>query len=290
MEILASLESAVLYIEANLGGDLKVEAVARHAGYSPYHLTRMFAAMFGEPIGNYIKKRRLTNAAKQLLYTDMRVLDIALENGFDAAESFARAFKAVFLVTPTQYRKNRLDLLIGNKRELDAPRMRHLAENLTVQPKAVEVEPVKVVGMRCETTLHDNVVPQLWQRFMPRVPEIHNAVLSGRGFGICETENTIFTMNGDAKFTEMAALEVTAFGKLPQGMVAKEMPGGKYMRFTHRGTLATLGMTFDYIWGTWLMVSGYELDHREDYEVYDQQRFLGYDHPDSELDIYIPVK
>lgn len=290
MDKLAPLESAVLYIEANLGESISVEDVAHHVGYSYYHLTRMFAAAFGEPIGNYIKKRRLANAAKQLLYTDMRVLDIALENGFDAAEAFTRAFKSTFHTTPTQYRKNRLDLLIGNKRRLDGERMRHLAQNVTVHPQIVEVDAVKVVGLRGETTLHDNVIPELWASFRPRMAEIPHAVPEGRGFGICESQNTIYTMNGDARFTEVAAIEVERFGPVPDGMVQKELPGGKYALFVHSGPLPELGLTFDYIWGTWLFTGGYELDGREDYEVYNPQRFHGINHPESELDIYIPIR
>ena len=64
-----SLEQAVVYIENHLGDPLTVEEVARHAGYSYYHLTRVFSALLGESVGSYIKKRRLSNGARELLYT-----------------------------------------------------------------------------------------------------------------------------------------------------------------------------------------------------------------------------
>jgi AraC family transcriptional regulator len=67
-----------MYIEHNLG-NISVEDVARETGYSYYHLTRMFTAVLGESIGSYIQKRRLVDSAQKLLYTDKRVIDIAMK-------------------------------------------------------------------------------------------------------------------------------------------------------------------------------------------------------------------
>lgn len=64
---------------------------------------------------------------------------------------------------------------------------------------------------------------------------------------------------------------------------------GEYAVFTHKGKIDALKMTYDYIWGTWLLCSGFEIDSRDDFELYDG-RFLGADNDLSEIDIYIPVK
>lgn len=110
MDYLKALERAILYIENHLGEDLKAEDAACAAGYSYYHFTRQFNALLGENVGSYIRKRRLTKASKELLYTDKRILDIALDCGFESSESFSRAFKAMYRQSPVTYRKNRLDL------------------------------------------------------------------------------------------------------------------------------------------------------------------------------------
>lgn len=91
-----SLEQAVIYIENHLGYNIMVEDVAKAAGYSYYHLNRQFTAILGESIGSYIKKRRLADASKKLLYTDLKIIDIAIEYGFDSPEAFSRAFKAIY--------------------------------------------------------------------------------------------------------------------------------------------------------------------------------------------------
>lgn len=291
MNYKAALEQAIIYIETHLGDNLKVVDVANAAGYSYYHLNRQFAAVLGESVGSYIKKRRLANAAKKLIYTDQKVIDIAMENGFESSEAFSRAFKLVYRVSPQHYRSNRFDTFISAKERLDKGLMDHIAQNITVHPQLVEMPPVRVAGLRGETTLRDNTLPKLWANFNAAAHMVPNKTEAARGFGICEacSENTLYNMNDDVLFTEIAGAEVTSFDGLPKPFVAKVLPGGRYAVFTHRGSLGMLKRTFDYIWGTWFLTTKEKLEAREDFELYDE-RFIGYDHPDSEIDIYIPVQ
>lgn len=292
MDYLKALEKAIIYIETHLGEDMEVEDVARTAGYSYYHLTRQFSAVLGESVGRYIKRRRLADAAKKLIYTDRRIIDIAMESGFGSAEGFSRAFKAVYKISPNNYRKNRLDLFISAKEKLEPELLRHRVENITVHPKIVELPDIKAAGLRGQTTLKDNVLPQLWQQFRMAVQKIPNQTINGRIFGICEAceeGNNIYTMNDDVLFSEVAAIEVDGFDGLPEPFVPKILIGGRYAVFTHKGSLTFLKKTFDYIWGTWFLSTKETLDCREDFELYDE-RYLGYDHPDPQIDIYIPIR
>ncbi len=219
------------------------------------------------------------------------MIDIALGSGFESPEAFSRAFKSVYRVSPQAYRKNRLDVLLGAKERLDTGLLDHLARNVTVHPKIVDLPIIKAAGLRGETTLRDNRLRELWERANAAFPQIPNLVPGGRGFGICEAcqSNTLYTMNDDVLFTEVAGAEVSSFDGLPEAFAKKIIPGGRYAVFTHRGTLSRLPQTFDYIWGTWFLTTKEEMDDREDFEMYDS-RFLGYDHPDSEIDLYVPVK
>ena len=114
----------------------------------------------------------------------------------------------------------------------------------------------------------------MWNMFNPRINEIKHLAEGIRGYGICEA---------DPDF------DMCRFDDIPQGMIKKFLTGGKYAVFTHKGKLDKLGMTYEYIWGTWILCSGVELDMRDDFEFYDE-RFLGYDNELSQMDIYIPVK
>ena len=291
MDYRKALERAVIYIEANLSEDICVEDVAKAAGYSYYHLNRQFFSLLGESIGSYIKKRRLANAAKRLLYTDERIIDIAIDSGFESSEAFSRAFKAIYQVSPQTYRINRLDAYVGSKERLDQGLLQHLITNVTVHPQIVSLPEIKVAGIRGETTLSDIKLRELWNHANRMYCDIPHLVEGGRGFGICEAcnKNTLYTMNDWVLFTEVAGYEVDSFEDLPPQFVRKILPAGKYAVFTHRGSLRMLPQTFDYIWGTWFLTTDEELDLREDFELYDN-RFLGYDHPDSEIDLYIPIR
>lgn len=291
MDYLKSLEKAITLIEDRLG-DISVEEVAREAGYSYYHLNRLFTSILGESVGSYIKKRRLADGAKKLLYTNKRVIDIAIENGFESSEAFSRAFKSMYRTSPVFYRKNRLDVIIGAKKQINSEFLRHIATGVTVKPRILETGEIRVAGIRGNTTLNQNTIPRIWEKFWKIRPSIPNTFRQSRAFGICEAcgmNETVYTMNGDVSFTEVAGTEVSGFNNMPDGVITKTLRAGRYAVFTHTGSLKNLMKTFDYIWGTWLTGTKEQLDDREDFELYDE-RFLGYDNPESQMDIYIPIK
>lgn len=287
MDYLNTLEKAITFIEAHLG-DVGVEDVARHAGYSYYHLTRLFSAVIGESIGSYIKKRRLAESAQKLLYTDMRIIDIAMQYGFESSEAFSRAFRAAYKTSPIMYRRNRVETIVSTKKQIDYQLLSHIAFGVTVKPNTIQIKDIHVAGIRGTISLNHNTIPNLWKQFSDLQASLPHPLPSGRTFGICESGETLFTMNGDVIFSEVAGVEVQSFSNMPEWAVAKTIRAGKYAVFTHKGSLKNLQKTYDYIWGTWFLGSKVELDSREDFEVYDK-RFLGYDHPDSQVDIYIPV-
>lgn len=291
MDYRLALEQAIIYVEDRLGEAIKVEDVAQAAGYSYYHLNRQFTAILGESIGSYIKKRRLANAAKALLYSNLKIIDIALDNGFESAESFSRAFKWVYKISPQEYRINRLDTFIASKHKLSSDLLEHLTCNVTVHPYIITIPETKVAGIRGTTTLKDNKLAELWQEFIQISPQIPHRSLHGRGFGICEAchDNSLYSMSNEVLFTEVAGIEVDSFDGLTTNFVQKIIPEGRYAVFTHTGTLRKLPQTFQYIWGTWSLNTKEEIDDREDFELYDQ-RYLGYDHPESKVDLYIPIK
>ena len=287
-----AIEKAILFIEDHLTASFTVEDAARAAGYSYYHLNRQFSAVLGESVGSYVKKRRLSDAARELVYTERRIIDIALDHGFESSEAFSRAFKAVYHTSPAGYRKNRLDVIISQKPKADQHLLAHLTESLTVRPQIVEIPPVLTAGLRGTTTLKDNKIPKLWSRFLELIPQIPGQVPGGRGFGICQScdeGNNLYTMNHELLFSEVVSVEVSSRSVLPPPLVYRTIPGGKYAVFTHTGSLKSLPLTYQYIWGTWSLTTQEKLDARDDFELYDQ-RFLGFHHPGSQIDIYIPVQ
>ncbi len=107
MESFAVLTSAIDYIEANLTEDISQEDIAKHCLYSVSSLQKMFKRVFHIGIADYIGRRRITAASRELLTTDDNILDIALRYGFNSHEVFSRAFTRIWGESPSQYRKKR---------------------------------------------------------------------------------------------------------------------------------------------------------------------------------------
>lgn len=94
----------LVHIQANLDADLSLDALARTAGFSPFHLHRLFKAAIGEAPKAYTTRLRLERGAFRLLIHEASILDIALDCGYQSHETFIRAFRRRFGRAPGAYR------------------------------------------------------------------------------------------------------------------------------------------------------------------------------------------
>ena len=104
MEWLASIRAAIDYMEKHLEDSISAQDVADQVYLSPFFLQRGFLLMTGCGIGEYIRNRRLYQAALDLRETEDRVIDIAFRYCYETPESFTKAFSRFHGVTPSQVR------------------------------------------------------------------------------------------------------------------------------------------------------------------------------------------
>lgn len=105
MDYLMKVQESVKYIEDNLTNSISFEDLARQAYFSSYYFHRLFQSIVGEPVMEYIRRKRLLHAADDLLYCDDNIIDIAFKYQFNSHDVFTRAFKRLYGVTPQKYRK-----------------------------------------------------------------------------------------------------------------------------------------------------------------------------------------
>ncbi|MDO6496938.1 AraC family transcriptional regulator [Photobacterium sanguinicancri] len=98
------LKPVIRYLEKNYNTPLNLENVARMASLSPYHFHRIFKAVTDETLNEYLRRLRLQKAARDLFYNKPAVIDVALESGFSSSQSFAKAFRKYFNMSPTDVR------------------------------------------------------------------------------------------------------------------------------------------------------------------------------------------
>ncbi|MFE9859413.1 GyrI-like domain-containing protein [Streptomyces sp. NPDC005780] len=156
--MLERLNEAMEYIEHRLDGHIDVAEAARIATTSEYHLRRMFSALAGMPLSEYIRRRRLTVAGAEVLAGERTLLDVAVRYGYASGEAFARAFRTVHGVGPGEARRTGAALR-------SQPRMsfRLVVEGTSsMRYRIVEKEDFRVVGRKARVPLvHEGVNPAI---------------------------------------------------------------------------------------------------------------------------------
>ena len=108
MTSLESIVQAIEFTEAQLRTPISVADMAEAAGYSLYHFCRMFGKFTRHTPYDYLMRRRMTLAAGEVIQTDRRIVDIALDYQFQSHEGFTRAFQRMFETSPTDARRQGL--------------------------------------------------------------------------------------------------------------------------------------------------------------------------------------
>lgn len=102
---LENIKAAIEYIEAHLAEKLDLDRIAGASHYSKYYLHRTFTSTTGLTIHEYVQRRRLTEAAKLLVFSDKPILDIALMAGYESQQAFTGIFTAMYKLPPNKYRE-----------------------------------------------------------------------------------------------------------------------------------------------------------------------------------------
>ena len=104
--MIASLNRLVNLVEENLTEDVDLARAALELGTTEYHLRRMFSSLAGMPLSEYVRRRRMTVAAADVVSGSGDLLDVAVRHGYGSAEAFGRAFRSVHGVSPGQARRD----------------------------------------------------------------------------------------------------------------------------------------------------------------------------------------
>lgn len=113
-----AIQKTLNHIEEHISEEIQIEELAEIAALSLFYYQRLFARLVKSPVREYIKMRRLARACTALRDKQKRIIDVAVEYGFGSHESFTRAFKDVYGITPAQYREGSILLRNFDKPDL----------------------------------------------------------------------------------------------------------------------------------------------------------------------------
>lgn len=280
------------YIEKNIKNELSPELIANECGYSTFHFSRVFNINKGITLMEYVKKRRLSLAAEDL-FDDKKIIDIALEYGFQTHNGFSKAFKKEFGFSPTQYLK-RMDR--NSEKEL----ILKFGGDF-MKPTIIEKPTFKVAGYGIKTNITNGNyikdVASFWinydgENLESKMYQILNPPKHGE-VGLCIPSSED---NGEA--TYMLGVIVNDFNDATDDMITVEVPEATYAVFTtppvntsteieNNEFANVIKQTWKYIFEEWFKDSGYVFDETKlDFEYYDERC-----HPTigTVMDIYVPV-
>ncbi len=251
----------LLYIQRNLDGDLSPETLAEIACFSVAHFHRIFKSMVGESLKEHVRRLRLERAAYKLLYTDMSVMDIALDAGFESPETFSRAFKKCFTIPPSDYRKKTRAMVspYGNGRIHYRPEPSIREFKLDSSPLKCDVEvrtrkDTRVAFIRHIGSYFD--VDKAWQKLCAWGLEQDLLKEHTEYLGLCYDDPEI-TPEGKIRYD--ACISIAEEIDFNPEIGTQIIPRGKYAVTTHYGAYSELINTYRELYGKWLPASGYQV-------------------------------
>jgi AraC family transcriptional regulator len=239
---------ALWIIERNLTRLQTLTDVADACEVSRYHLAHAFGEATGLPVMQYLRGRRLTEAARTLAGGAPDILSLALDTGYNSHEAFSRAFRAQFGVTPEMVRRTATteDLAMVKPIDVQDSKSADLRP-----PQFVQGDEIIAVGLAQRHPFgNPRGIPVQWQTFMATmyadIPDKRDSIPISISGG----------MDDDGNFEYICAAEVTKFGKTPHGLIEVTLPPQRYAVFAHSRHASEIGATYNAIWNDWLPASG----------------------------------
>ena len=247
---LINISRIVDYIESHLEDKLDLDRIAQEAGYSKYHLHRMFTSIVGFAIHSYVQRRRLTEAVRLLIFTNQSIMEIALFAGYETQQSFSVACKAMFGCSPQVLRKKGNFYPLQLKFTVDGKKQ--LRGDMIMDIKTIESGKILLVGYTGNTKNGFAVIGECMAQLQSNIDKIANRSDENCLIGLNDYTNNFSCENQQPAFDFYGVAEVTEFSVIPDGMITKELAAGRYVVFSFSGRPQdSLQPVADYIYKEW---------------------------------------
>ncbi len=259
MNMLSQFNDVMTYIEKNLMHEIELSQISRIAGCSEYHFRRMFSFLAGMPLGEYIRRRRLSLAGMLLQSGNEKIIDLAMQLGYESPEAFSKAFQAMHGVLPSQAKKDctvvkafpplSFQLIIKGGIEMNY--------------RILEKEAFHLVGFKKRITMQfTGINPQMDSLVQKLTPESISELKS-----LCNTE-PLGILNVSANFSERTIegteldqfIGVATTKRAPDQYDTLDIDASVWAVFEVIGVFPeSVQETWAKIYAEWFPTSGYEL-------------------------------
>lgn len=264
MEWLKKLGDAIDYIENNLDKEISYDEAARIANCSSYYFQRIFSYVSGIPLAEYIRRRKMTQAAFELQRTESKVIDVALKYGYSSPTSFNRAFQRVHGITPIAAKSKGCRLCAYPSIQFTVK----VSGGSAMQYHIEEKESIRIVGIRmplvenAEQNMRN--IPLFWEKALSenridKMAQYSNGNPNGvLGVSVYHNPKNIYYYIAVSSDTEIS-----------EGMVEYIIPNAMWVIFENDGIFKEdVQSVFHRFFTEFLPFSGYEYAKLPDVEVY----------------------
>lgn len=287
------VDKSVLYIKEHINEDLTAQKIADYVGYSVFHFCRIFSLMKNLTVMEYVRKYRLSIARREL-ECNRKIIDIAMQYGFETASGFTKSFRKEFGYTPTSY--------IVRMNHTDSAFLKNIGEVLS-PPEIIEKKSFKVAGYGIYTDVAEQYIEDIsayWAAYQGNnledkmyeqlKPPHHGEI------GIC------LPYQNSEKVVYLFGVIVENFDNVTSDMIVAEIPTATYAVFTtppvnNLNTASTYDKdplaisvkeTWCYIFTEWFAQCSYTLDETKyAFEFYDERCHAS---ENAVMSIYVPIK
>ncbi|PSL51592.1 AraC family transcriptional regulator [Saccharothrix carnea] len=234
--MISALNRLVDLVEEHLGEEFDVDGLARSLGTTGYHLRRMFSSLAGMPLSEYVRRRRMTVAAADVVRGEDDLLGIAVRHGYGSTEAFGRAFRAVHGANPGDVRRDG-----GPLRAQPQLRFRLTVEGSTAMDTRIVDRPAfRLVGHATRVPLiHHGVNPHI-QRHITALPQDEHVRLKALGntepAGLLQVSDDVDPdATEGSELTYLHGVAVSRDTAAPDDLDAIEVPAGRWAVFRTTG-------------------------------------------------------
>lgn len=278
MEWVEKLNQSMNYIEEHLADEIDYEQLGRIACCSAYHFQRMFTYMAGLTLSEYIRRRRMSLAAVDLLSGSEKVVDIAQKYGYHSPTAFNRAFQQVHGLAPSAVRREGVS--VKTFPPITFTIAVKGAEEMTYRIETKDAFRIVGISSPLQQEIEKNfaVVPQMWQKAAGdgTIPKMA-ALMDTQPMGLLG----VSACNDEEEWKYFIAVAST---KTADGLEEYIVPASTWAVFSGSGTNQSVQELERRIVTEWLPTSGYEYANAPDIEVY-----LNPDPEDAKYEVWVPV-
>ncbi len=242
---ISSIFEAIKFVEANLKEEITISDIADAIGYSLYHFCRTFNAVVNITPYDFLIKRRLSQSTKDLITTDSKIIEIAFDYQFRNPETYSRAFRKMFGILPTQYRKNLSYDEASILPPLSHEYLLHIHKN---KPAGFEEGHFPNTTFTGYVTFIDDDqkdIIDLWKRFTQSIKEKTSTDnLNYYGMRIFPEHNN------QNRFFYFACVKADNIQESYFEYVTKEIISSAFFKIVHHGNFDKICFTLDYLRNT----------------------------------------